>query len=366
MDATSLPPDFMAEARAAGGAGAGLTHPNPCVGAVVVRGGAIVGRGWHRGPGTPHAEIEALREAGSSARGADLYVTLEPCCTWGRTPPCTDALIEAGLRRVIAGVPDPNPAVAGRGLAALQGADIEVVCPHQPEACADLDEAYHLFYRKGRPLVHLKWAQTLDGRVTTAHGRYLTGPAARDRVHRDRFLADAILVSAGTVLQDDPRLTVRLPGVTKRLIRVVIDRLGTLQPSGALFRAVPDEGPVWIVRPEGLSAEPFPPLAGVELLAVAGDGRGGVDLPALLTLLRERRVMRLYVEAVGALAWAFLAGEWVDRVSVHVAPLLRGGESAPVAPQAPRDGISLEGARVEPAGVDWIFEKRLEGQCLPG
>jgi len=355
----------MTDARAAGAAGAGLTHPNPCVGAVVVRDGAVVGRGWHRGPGFPHAEIEALSQAGDAARGADLYVTLEPCCTWGRTPPCTDALLAAGLRRVFAGVEDPNPAVRGRGLAALREAGIDVICPYQRDASIALDEAYHLFYGKGRPLVHLKWAQTLDGRVTAAHGRYLTGPASRDRVHRDRFLADAILVSAGTVLQDDPRLTVRLPGVSKRLVRVVLDRLGTLQPAGALFRAIPTEGPVWIVRPEGLGCAPFPEMDGVELLEVAPDGRGGVDLPELLAVLRERRLMRLYVEAVGSLAWAFLSGEWVDRISVHVAPLLRGGDAAPVAPEAPRDGISLEGARLEAAGVDWIFEKELEGRCLP-
>lgn len=356
---------FLREALAEGARGAGRTHPNPCVGAVVVRGGRVIGRGWHRGPGTAHAEVDALREAGEGARGADLYVTLEPCCTWGRTPPCTDALAAVGLRRVVAAVQDPNPNVSGRGLDALRRAGIEVECPVLEAEAVALDAAYHHFYRKGRPYVHLKWAQSLDGRVTAAHGRYLTGPQARERVHRDRFAADALLVSAGTVLQDDPRLTVRLEGQSKPLVRVVVDRLGTLQPGGALFRTCPQEGPVWVVRPRGLSAPELPAREGLELLEVEGDGAGGLDLAALLALLRDRRIVRLYVEAVGALAHAFLGGEWVDRLSVHLAPVLRGGE-VPAVPAFPGEGLSLAGAAVTAAGPDWIFERDLEGRCLPG
>lgn len=356
---------FLREALVEGARGAGRTHPNPCVGAVVVREGRVVGRGWHRGPGNPHAEVEALRDAGGAARGADLYVTLEPCCTWGRTPPCTGALVEAGVRRVVAGVEDPNPNVRGLGLKTLREAGLAVECPVLPAEAMALDEAYHHFYRTGRPFVHLKWAQSLDGRVTAAHGRYLTGPQARARVHRDRFLADGLLVSAGTVLQDDPQLTVRLDGEGKPLVRIVVDRLGTLQAEGALFRSCPEAGPVWVVRPSGLDAPALPPREGLEVLEVAGDGEGGVDLTSLMALLRDRRLMRLYVEAVGKLAWAFLAGRWTDRLSIHVAPVLRGGE-APTVPAFTGGGLSLEGASLSPEGADWVLERVLEGRCLPG
>jgi diaminohydroxyphosphoribosylaminopyrimidine deaminase/5-amino-6-(5-phosphoribosylamino)uracil reductase len=252
-------------------------------------------------------------------------------------------------------------------VARLREGGIEVICPFLEGQAVGLDEAYHLFYRKGRPLVHLKWAQTLDGHVTAAHGRYLTGPAALDRVHRDRFLADALLVSAGTVVQDDPQLTVRLPGVSKQLVRVVVDRLGTLQPGGALFRSCPAEGPVWVVRPRGATCAPLPEREGLQILEADPDGRGGVDTESLLALLRDRGVMRLYIEAVGRLAWSFLGAGWVDRLSIHVAPMLRGGEEAPPpAAGAPKEGVSLEGARIEVVGADWIFEKELEGRCLPG
>ncbi len=358
----------MRDALAAGAAGRGRTHPNPCVGAVVVQAGRVAGRGFHRGPGTPHAEMEALREAGDASRGGDLYVTLEPCCTFGRTPPCTEALLASGLRRVFAAVQDPNPAVDGQGLARLREGGIEVWSGLLQAEAVALDPAYHHFYRKGRPFVHLKWAQTLDGRVRPAAGRYLTGPEARRRVHEERFLADALLVSAGTVLRDDPALTVRLPGRSKTLVRIVLDRRGVLGPGRTLFQRAPEDGPVWIIRPTGLRASSFPVTRGVEVLELDPDGEGGIGLEPLMALLKARRIMALYVEAVGRLAGTLLAGGWVDRLSLHLAPCFQGvGSGAPEPPALMlSDGVSLEDARVVRAGSDWILEKELEGRCLLG
>lgn len=354
---------FLREALLAGVAGEGRTHPNPCVGAVVVREGRVVGRGWHRGPGTPHAEVEALREAGEFARGADLYVTLEPCCTWGRTPPCTDALLASGVKRVFAAVEDPNPAVAGKGLQVLREAGIESHCPVLPLEAVALDRAYHHFYRKGRPFVHLKWAQSLDGCVKAERAGYLTGEAARLRVHEDRFLSDAILVTAGTVREDDPELTIRLEGREKNLIRVVVDREGTWEPEGRMVASSPAKGPLWVFRPRGGHTLPDSSER-VRWFECQGDGRGGILWESLFRELHARRVMRLYVEGVGRFAAELLREGWVDLLSIHLAPVL-GGVAAPLKTADTPFSLSLQGAAWTRAGEDWIIEKPLEGLCLP-
>ncbi len=347
--------------------GKGRTHPNPCVGAVVVKDGAVVGRGYHKGPGHPHAEIEALREAGAEARGADLYVTLEPCNVYGRTPPCTGAILEAGLARVFAAGADPNPQVCGRGAEMLSREGVEVVMGFLEDEARAVDLAYHAYHTNRRPYVHLKIAQSLDGRVTAPAGGYITGPEARRRVHEDRFLSDAILVSAKTVKADDPRLTVRLDKQKKSLVRVVLDSGCAVTGDEALFATCPQEGPVWIVRPEGTADPGFAGRDGVEVLFLPGRASGGFALSGVLALLYGKKIVELYVEAVGRLAGAFLTERYVDRISIHVAPVLMGGEVGPCAVDgfSLPGGLRLEKARWVQSGDDWIVTASLEGRCLP-
>lgn len=352
----------MREALALAARGAGRTHPNPAVGALVVRDGAVVGRGFHRGPGNPHAEVEALREAGALARGSELLVTLEPCCTWGRTPPCTDAVREAGVRRVVAGCRDPNPAVSGRGFKALATAEIAIREGLLRGECRAADVGYHHFYERGRPFVHLKWAQTLDGRAERPGGGYLTGPEARAEVHRERSLADGLLVSAGTVLSDNPRLTVREGYGPKPLLRVILDRRGRIRGGEKVF-ATMDQGAVWVVRPVSTASAPFRGPAGSEVKTVGVRPDGGWDLRAVLDLLTAERVMVLYVEAVGRLSAQFLAEELADRLSVHLAPFYLGAGGIPAlgGPLPEHLRPDLREGRWERHGRDWTVNLDLGG-----
>jgi diaminohydroxyphosphoribosylaminopyrimidine deaminase/5-amino-6-(5-phosphoribosylamino)uracil reductase len=218
--------------------GRGLTSPNPLVGAVVVAEGRILGEGFHEGPGLPHAEIVALEEAGDGARGATLYTTLEPCDHFGRTPPCTAAIVGAGIARVVSAMGDPNPVVDGRGFAALEAAGIEVRTGVLAQEAARQNEAYVKHVRTGLPFVTWKMAASLDGKVASRDGtsRWITGEAARADVHRLRAAADAILVGAGTALVDDPSLTVRDPGYRGRPpLRVLVDARGRVPETGHLF-----------------------------------------------------------------------------------------------------------------------------------
>src|SRR6476646_5423929 len=217
--------------------GARTAAPNPLVGCVLVRDGVAIGEGWHRRPGTPHAEAHALEAAGD-ARGATAYVTLEPCCHHGRTPPCADALIAAGVRRVVAAVEDPDPRVAGGGVASLRTAGIAVETGLCAAEATEVNAGFFQRVRRGRPLVTLKLATSLDGRIATASGesRWITGPPARERAHLLRATHDAILVGTATVLADDPQLTCRLPGLAGRSpVRIVIDRQLRIPLAARLF-----------------------------------------------------------------------------------------------------------------------------------
>lgn len=367
MGAIAPDPRYMREAVAQALKGKGRTHPNPCVGAVVVRDGMVIGKGYHKGPGTPHAEVEALREAGRDARGADLYVTLEPCNVFGRTPPCTEAILAAGIGRVFAAGPDPNPQVCGKGSGALSKAGVEVVMGFLEDEARAVDIAYHAYHANRRPYVHLKIAQSLDGRVTSPQGGYITGEEARKRVHEDRFLSDAILVSAGTVKADDPLLTVRLDRPGKAVIRIILDSRCLITGKEAIFGTCPGDGQVWIIRPEGTEPTGFGDKEGVDVLYLPGMESGGFPLSAVLGLLYQRQVVELYVEAVGRLAGAFLSERFVDRISIHLSPVLVGGERrpGPVDGFFPGGGLKLDKARWMQAGEDWIVTASLEGRCLP-
>ena len=362
-------PRFMQEAIELALQSRGRTHPNPSVGAVVVRHATVVGRGFHAGPGHPHAEVVALEEAGGLAKGSDLYVTLEPCCTFGRTPPCTQAIVDAGIARVVAAVKDPNPRVDGAGAAALSKAGLEVVLGFMKNEGEAVDGAYHVYHRKGRPYVHLKWAQSLDGVVQAPGGGYLTGEEARRRVHRERFLADAILVSSGTVRVDDPLLTVRLDSPPKPMVRVILDSPCSLTGREAVFATCPANGPVWAVVPEGHSNPTLEGREGIDLIHLPKEPGGGFSIEGVLRALRERQITALYVEAVGRLAASFLESLFVDHLTVHVAPVLLGREGALTGLEGRvlkgGKGLNLSNAVLERAGPDWVVTADLEARCLP-
>ena len=314
---------FMRLALEEASRGLGRTAPNPAVGAVLVRGGKVVGRGHHARAGSPHAEIEALRQAGARARGADLYTTLEPCDHFGRTPPCSLAVIEAGVRRVFVGSRDPNPLVDGKGTARLRRAGIEVVAGLLRPECDALNAPWFRFIGSGRPFVTLKVAATLDGRIATRAGdsRWVSGPEARAWVHRLRDRVDAVLVGRGTAQADDPRLTTRLPGGGGHdPLRVVLDTDLRLPASLRLFRQR-SAARTLVVHAARRERDLGPR---VELLRCAR-GPGGLELGAVLDRLAERGVVHLLVEGGGAVAAGFLAAGLVDRLALVLAPRLLGG-----------------------------------------
>ncbi len=327
------PPDPMAEALRLARLADHATSPNPMVGAVLVAGGRLVGSGFHAAAGGPHAEIVALDEAGVAARGATLYVTLEPCPHQGRTGPCVDRIIESGVARVVAATRDPNPQVDGEGLRRLADAGIDVQCggPHA-EAARALIRPFTTWVTTGRPLVTLKFAMTLDGKLATTAGesRWITGAASRQRAHRLRHQHDAVLVGSGTVLADDPRLTVRLDGGPnpRQPLRVVADSRLRTPPLARLLRA--DARPPVVVTRAGAPAGRRRALeaAGAELVEVP-TVEGRLDLLALASALGARGCTSLMVEGGSTLLGACLTQGLVDRVAAFVAPILVGGRHAP-------------------------------------
>jgi diaminohydroxyphosphoribosylaminopyrimidine deaminase / 5-amino-6-(5-phosphoribosylamino)uracil reductase len=335
---------FMALALALGRRGLGRTWPNPAVGAVVVQpeanGGQIVGRGWTSPGGRPHAETQALDRAGAAARGATLYVTLEPCSHYGKTPPCADAIVAAGIARVVSAIEDPNPQVAGAGHRRLAAAGIEVAVGIGAAEARHAHAGHIRRMREGRPEVLLKLAVSADGKAGRAGRRpaAITGEPARQRVHLMRAMSDAVLTGIGTVTSDDPLLTCRLPGMANRSpVRLVLDSKLRLSVSTQLV-ATAREMPVWVVTGETAKVAREQALRGrgLEVLRVA-EAQGGLDLSAVLELLAERGITRLMAETGPILAAALLRADLVDE-----AALLRAPE--PIGP----DGIAaLEGLPLE-------------------
>lgn len=306
--------------------GLGVVAPNPAVGCVIVRDGIVVGRGRTAKGGRPHAETEALAEAGAAARGATAYVTLEPCSHHGHTPPCAVALIAAGIGRVVAAVGDPDERVNGRGFAVLRQAGIEVVTGVCEKEAAELNAGFFLKVRAQRPLVTLKIAQSLDGKIATATGesQWITGEAARRYGHLLRARHDAILVGAGTAVADDPSLTCRLPGLEDRSpLRVVLDtRLRLTAWSKLAQTAAEVPTLVYTTAPEGggeLEA------CGVEIVRVAKNAFGRAQPQAVLTDLAKRGVTRLLIEGGAAVHAAFINAGFADRLEVFSAPMILGG-----------------------------------------
>ncbi len=308
----------------------GKTRPNPAVGAVVVRGGRLVGQGYHRKAGGPHAEVFALRAAGPRARGATLYVTLEPCSTWGRTPPCTEAILSAGIARVVVATGDPNPRHRGRGLALLRKAGLTVTAGVMEAEARALIRPFVSWVCRGRPWVTLKLATTLDGRIADAAGRsrWITGDAARRKVQALRRASDAVMVGVGTAIADDPSLLPR-PALGRTPWRVVVDSTGRLKGSAKVL--ADDACRQTIIATTGRcpeSRQKSYARRGAHVLEIPARGRR-VDLPALMNALGERGIMRVLCEGGGELAAAMLHAGLVDELVIFMAPKVLGGTAVP-------------------------------------
>ncbi len=356
---------FMQKALELAELAKGRTSPNPMVGAVVVREGEIVGTGYHARAGTPHAEVHALREAGDKARDATLYVTLEPCCHHGRTGPCTEVIIQAGIKRVVMAVTDPNPKVAGKGARRLREAGIEVDSGVLEKEALRLNESFIKYITTGLPFVTLKTAMSLDGKIATHTGesKWITGEQSRAQVHYLRHYHDAILVGVGTVLADNPSLTTRLPGGNgKDPVRVILDsRARTpldakviVQKSGApTIIAVSEEAPeqnIECLRDAGAQVVRLPST------------RNGVSIPELLRELGRREITSVLVEGGAAVNGSFIAGKLVDKVYWFIAPVIIGGDSAP----GPVGGRGFAGLNEVPAVKDIIVRHYGDDICIEG
>lgn len=321
----------------------GQTSPNPLVGCVLVDpAGEIRAVGHHAGPGLEHAERAALDATDADPAGWDVYVNLEPCCHHGRTPPCTEALIEAGVDRVWVGTRDPHPEVDGGGIAALREAGIDVEVGICEEACRRINRHYFTYVEEGRPWVSVKYAMSLDGKIATRTGdsRWITGASARRRVHELRDRYDAIMVGTGTLTSDDPRLTSRIEGGTDPL-RVVLDaRLDVPTDANIVERAGEGARTVVVAGPETEGTERRSALAdrGVDVWSVSVDEDGHLDLGEVLARLEDDDVVRLFVEGGGTLIGSLFRRQFVDRVYAFVAPKIVGGSEAPT----PHDGVGVD------------------------
>jgi diaminohydroxyphosphoribosylaminopyrimidine deaminase/5-amino-6-(5-phosphoribosylamino)uracil reductase len=334
---------YMRLAVRLGRKGLGRTAPNPPVGAVVVRAGRVLGRGFHRRAGAPHAEAEALAAAGAKARGATLFVTLAPCTHQGRTPPCSEAILAAGIRRVVVGIRDPNSSVSGDGVSRLRRSGVEVEVGVEARACEELIAAFRTYVETGLPLVTLKLAASLDGRIATGSGasQWISGPPARRLVHRLRNQTDAVLVGAGTVIRDDPSLTCRLRGGRDPL-RVVVDgrlrvptRAQVLSGAAARGTLVATASRDW-PRIEKLRRR------GVTVLVLPGRA-GRLSVRRLLRALAARDVRSVLIEGGSDLAAAALREKAVHRLIWFFAPKLIGGDGLPMTGPL---GVSHLGAAV--------------------
>ncbi len=366
--------EWMRLALQLAAAALGQTSPNPVVGAVVVRDGELVGMGAHLRAGEPHAEVHALRMAGEKAAGAVLYVTLEPCNHYGKTPPCTEQIIAAGIRKVVVACRDPHPLVQGSGIERLESAGLEVVVGVCEEEARRLNRFFFKWAETGQPFVTVKTAATLDGKLAahTGDSRWVTGEAARRQVHRMRKEHDAVMVGVNTVLQDDPRLTVRLGHGNRQPLRVVVDSLLRVPLDCRLVRD--GEAPTLIFTTDGSPEEKRAQLRerGVEVVVVPAVsssvapgsevGKAGirVDLGAVMKELGRRGVTSVLVEGGGTLNFALLERHLVDQVVAFVAPKLIGGRGAPTPFDGPgwpamADAVHLVDVHMEQVGEDFCL-----------
>jgi diaminohydroxyphosphoribosylaminopyrimidine deaminase/5-amino-6-(5-phosphoribosylamino)uracil reductase len=351
---------YMAEALQLARRGLGRTSPNPAVGAVVVRGGRVVGRGFHRRAGGSHAEVFALREAGPRARGATLYVTLEPCCHFGRTPPCVQAVRNSAVARVVVGALDPNPLVRGRGVRQLRRSGVAVDVGVREAECRALNVDFEKYVSTGFPFVVLKLAATLDGRIATIAGdsRWVTGRAARRKVQEMRNRWDAVIVGSETVIRDDPQLTCRMRG-GRHPLRVILDARLRSPESARVFSDAPKQTRLYTLAGESAKAKRLR-RRGVSVHRGAGDRAG--SLRHVLRDLALSGIKSVLIEGGGVLAARALREGLVDRVALFYAPKLIGGDGRPMVAamdlRRMSEAIRIIDATLERVGEDFLLEGR--------
>lgn len=341
----------------------GRTSPNPVVGAVVVKDGEIVGEGYHQRAGTPHAEVHALRQAGAEARGATIYVTLEPCSHHGRTPPCANALIEAGIRRAVVATVDPNPLVAGRGLAILEEAGIETTVGVLQEQAIRLNQFFFKYIKTRRPYVTIKSAMTLDGKIATASGdsRWVSGEESRRVVHQMRNTYDAIMVGIGTVLKDDPLLNTRLDSVDSRdPVRVIVDSKLDLPLESQIVRTSPGQNTLVFCSSHAEAAR-IEQLeqAGIEVIALPTENEL-LPLEQLLDELGRRELCSLLVEGGAEINANLIENGLADKIYLFIAPKIVGGRAAPspvggIGAGLMRDAIPVMSLETTVSGQDLLL-----------
>jgi diaminohydroxyphosphoribosylaminopyrimidine deaminase / 5-amino-6-(5-phosphoribosylamino)uracil reductase len=358
---TSASHKWMQRALELAERGRGLVEPNPLVGAVVVKDGAVVGEGWHQGFGLAHAEINAITAAGHAASGATLIVSLEPCCHHGKTPPCTDAIIRAGIARVETALLDPFPAVAGGGIDALRRAGIVVETGHLETEAKRLNAPYLKLFTRVRPYVHAKWAMTLDGKICTRTGesRWISGEPARLRGHALRGRMDAVVIGIGTALADDPLLTAR-PAGPRTAVRVVLDSRGRLPPGSQLVQTA-HQAPVLVVTAAEFASNAVLRRLGCEVWVGPGNA-ARLSVDALLDELGKRKMTNILVEGGAETLGSFFDAGEVNEIWAFVAPKILGG-----AGKSPVGGIGVSrlddamreaDCQVEQVGDDWLFHGR--------
>jgi diaminohydroxyphosphoribosylaminopyrimidine deaminase / 5-amino-6-(5-phosphoribosylamino)uracil reductase len=342
----------------------GKTSPNPMVGAIVVKCGKVVGEGYHSRAGQPHAEIKALKRAGSDAYSADLYVNLEPCCHFGRTPPCTDAIIQAGIKRVFVGMKDPNRKVSGEGLRALKVKGIEIVSNVLKKECLKLNESFVKVMKTGMPYVIMKTAMSLDGKIATRSGgsRWITGKLARNHVHIIRSQVDAILVGTKTILKDDPSLTCRLKGgLVKHPVRIILDRRNRIPLTSKVFKNSRSQKIIYVTGLD-ISSRRFKTLVDrkVEILK-SKSSKNGFYINNLLKELANRDINSLLVEGGSELNASLVKANAVDKVVAFISPILLGGTQAPSflggqGVMRVSGGMNLKYIKVKKIGGDLMVE----------
>lgn len=357
--------DYMRLALALAAKGRGWTNPNPMVGAVVMKDGHVIGEGYHHRCGGLHAEREALNACMESPAGATLYVTLEPCCHHGRQPPCTEAILEAGISRVVVGSGDPNPLVAGKGLELLRAHGVEVEAGVLRAECDALNSVFFHYIHTKRPYVVMKYAMTLDGKIGTRTGasQWITGEEARQQVHRDRHRYAAIMAGVGTVLADDPLLTCRMEG-GRTPVRVICDTHLRTPMDSKIVRTV-REVPTILAASEAAADRAAPYRdAGCQVWALP-EKDGHVDLTALMERLGAAEIDSVLLEGGGTLNWAALESGIVQRVQAYIAPKLFGGAAAksPVAGlgvETPAQAVKLKNITVTQIGEDFLLEGEVD------
>jgi len=358
----------MKKALSLAAKGKGMCHPNPMVGAVIAREGDMVGSGYHHGPYTPHAEIEALGKAGERAAGAVLYVTLEPCNHQGRTPPCTEAILRAGVDRVVIAAMDPNPGVRGGGADRMRAAGLKVDSGLMAEESSRLNSAYEKYVLTGKPLVTVKMAATADGKVAARGGasKWITGEKARREVHAMRRESDAVLVGKGTVEIDDPELTVRMVPMrgARPPARIIVDSRLEISADSRLARGGKPHVIVATTPEHDRAKADDLSARGVEVLVVPERG-GRVDLDQLLAALGEREIAQLLVEGGPVLVASFFEQGLADRLALFIAPKVFGDRMAPswiegLEVTDPRQAITLSWSRVRKVGDDLLLEGEIQ------